>query len=59
MPEAMSIMNGNAERFAPIVTSVFPLDDATAAFAEAADAARSSKVLLSSASTDRRSDDRP
>jgi L-idonate 5-dehydrogenase len=47
MPEALSIMSKNAERFAPIVTSVFPLDDAVAAFHEAADAERSSKVLLS------------
>ncbi|MDN3353659.1 alcohol dehydrogenase catalytic domain-containing protein [Actinomadura sp. DC4] len=47
MPEALSIMDRDAGRFAPIVTSVFALDDAVAAFQEAADAARSSKVLLS------------
>jgi L-idonate 5-dehydrogenase len=47
MPEALSIMNGDAARFAPIVTSVFALDEAVAAFREAADAERSSKVLLS------------
>ncbi|MWA02683.1 alcohol dehydrogenase catalytic domain-containing protein [Actinomadura sp. LD22] len=47
LPEALSIMSRNAERFAPIVTSVFPLDDALTAFREAADAERSSKILLS------------
>jgi L-idonate 5-dehydrogenase len=47
MPEALSIMSSDAARFAPIVTSVFALDEAPAAFREAADAERSSKVLLS------------
>lgn len=47
MPTALSIMSRNVERFAPIVTSVFALDDAEAAFHEAAAAERSSKVLLS------------
>lgn len=47
MPEALSLMSRDPGRFAPIVTSVFPLADAPAAFEEAADAARSSKVLLS------------
>ncbi|WP_407642870.1 alcohol dehydrogenase catalytic domain-containing protein [Actinacidiphila yanglinensis] len=47
MPAALEIMGRNIERFAPIVTSVFPLDDAESAFHEAAAAERSSKVLLS------------
>jgi threonine dehydrogenase-like Zn-dependent dehydrogenase len=52
MPEALSIINGNVERFAPIVTSVFGVDEAVAAFHEAADAERSSKVLLAFGSAD-------
>lgn len=47
MPAALEIMGRTMERFAPIVTSVFPLDDAESAFHEAAAAERSSKVLLS------------
>ncbi|SDL38732.1 alcohol dehydrogenase catalytic domain-containing protein [Nonomuraea jiangxiensis] len=47
MPDALSIMNAAAERFAPVVTAVFGLDAAPAAFEEAADARRSSKVLVS------------
>lgn len=47
MPTALAIMRRDAERFAPIVTAVFPLDDAEPAFHEAAAAERSSKVLLS------------
>jgi len=54
MPAALSIMSHNVERFAPIVTSVFALDDAVAAFHEAADADRSSKVLLSFTSAEER-----
>ncbi|MFI7233003.1 alcohol dehydrogenase catalytic domain-containing protein [Nonomuraea angiospora] len=46
MPAALSIMSRDAGRFAPIVTSVFGLGAAVAAFEEAADARRSSKVLL-------------
>jgi L-idonate 5-dehydrogenase len=46
MPEALSIMGREPGRFSPIVTSVVPLADAVAAFEEAADAQRSSKVLL-------------
>lgn len=47
MPSALAIMRRDVERFAPIVTSVFPLDEAEPAFHEAAAAERSSKVLLS------------
>jgi 2-desacetyl-2-hydroxyethyl bacteriochlorophyllide A dehydrogenase len=52
MPAALSIMSCHVERFAPIVTSVFGLDEAEPAFQEAADAERSSKVLLSFASAE-------
>jgi L-idonate 5-dehydrogenase len=47
MPSALAIMTRHVERFAPIVTAVFPLDEAEPAFHEAAAAERSSKVLLS------------
>lgn len=47
MPAALETMSRNVERFAPIVTAVFPLDQAEHAFHEAAATERSSKVLLS------------
>lgn len=47
MPAALAVMARTVERFAPVVTSVFPLEDAESAFQEAAAAERSSKVLLS------------
>ncbi|MFC4009108.1 alcohol dehydrogenase catalytic domain-containing protein [Nonomuraea purpurea] len=47
MPEALEIMEAEPWRFSPIITSVFGLEDATAAFKQAADASGSSKVLLS------------
>lgn len=47
LPAALALLHDERRRFAPIVSAVFPLDDLSAAFEEAADAARSSKVLLS------------
>ncbi|MEV0383182.1 alcohol dehydrogenase catalytic domain-containing protein [Nonomuraea sp. NPDC050643] len=47
MPTALSMMSRYAGRFAPVITSVHGLDAAPAAFRQAADARRSSKVLLS------------
>nr|WP_238357363.1 L-idonate 5-dehydrogenase [Kribbella italica] len=46
LPDALAIIADRPDLFSPVVTAVFPLDDAEAAFHEAADPSRSSKVLL-------------
>ncbi|GAB3408031.1 MDR/zinc-dependent alcohol dehydrogenase-like family protein [Flindersiella endophytica] len=52
LPAALALIQREAGRFAPIVTSVFPYGEVVAAFEEAADAGRSSKVLLAFAGED-------
>jgi L-idonate 5-dehydrogenase len=46
LPEALAIMAAHPQLFTPVVTAVFPFGEAEAAFHQAADPARSSKVLL-------------
>nr|WP_273482739.1 L-idonate 5-dehydrogenase [Kribbella italica] len=46
LPEALAIMDAHPQLFAPVVTAVFPLGEVEAAFHQAADPSRSSKVLL-------------
>ncbi|WBQ08401.1 zinc-binding dehydrogenase [Kribbella sp. CA-293567] len=46
LPDALAIIAEHTDLISPVVTAIFPLDDAEAAFHEAADTSRSSKVLL-------------
>jgi L-idonate 5-dehydrogenase len=46
LPAALDLLRREAARFAPIVTAVFDVGELETAFHEAADAERSSKVLL-------------
>ncbi|MGC4938725.1 L-idonate 5-dehydrogenase [Kribbella sp. DT2] len=46
LPEALAIMAAHPEHFAPVVSAVFPYGEVEAAFHQAADPSRSSKVLL-------------
>ncbi|MEV8378758.1 alcohol dehydrogenase catalytic domain-containing protein [Kribbella sp. NPDC056861] len=46
LPDALAIIAAHPHLFAPIISATYPLASAEAAFAEAADPSRSSKVLL-------------